>query len=194
MSEIQLSARAKAVLSWIQNQKTTSLAIRQASLAEELGCSRWSIGRALRRLKEAGFIEDLNKRDNKSRCKIYGCPVELKKEGLERCRVEMTNMNRHCEEPQATWQSKDPGLLRYARNDENESFQMPTALTVQAERQLSLYRQTFESVFRDWPDWQKHYVVVTWGLEHVTDIDDLWRQTFDGLYTMESIRSPYSQI
>src|SRR5688572_26589976 len=44
--------------------------IRQQSLAEQFSCSRRSIGRALKELKNAGLLIDLNKR-HKNRCKLY---------------------------------------------------------------------------------------------------------------------------
>ena len=149
MSDVKLSLRAQAVLAWIQNQNTAELVIRQASLAEKLGCSRWSIGRALKRLKEAGLIADLEKR-HESRCKMY--------------RLRNTHPS-PCPLPQG-----ERGRL-----------------TTQAETQLRLYRYTFESVFRDWPNWERYYPQVTWGLEHVTNIDDLWRQTFDKLYVLQGV-------
>lgn len=71
MSEnIKLSERAKAVLAWMQEQNQAEIGIRQASLAELLGCSRTSIYRALKRLKEAGLISDTQKR-HEQRYKIY---------------------------------------------------------------------------------------------------------------------------
>ena len=73
-----MSERAQKVLTWIKNQNSEAFFIRQQSLAELFGCSRRSIGRALKELKEAGLLVDLNKR-HENRCKVY----------------------RHCEEPQA---------------------------------------------------------------------------------------------
>ena len=136
MSEINLSSRAQAVLSWIKACNTSKVVLRQASLAAVLGCSRWTIGRALKCLKEAGLIVELSKR-HESRCKIYSLVSVL---------------------------PKNQGL------------------TPQAELQLKLYRGTFESVFSEWPDWEKYYSPTTWKLKNVTNVHDLWRQTFDSLY------------
>ena len=143
MSEVKLSTRAEAVLSWIKKQNTPELAIRQASLAEELACSRWSIGRALRRLKEAELIVDLERR-HENRCKLYRL-VDL------------------------------PAQKKPNREQRR-------GLTGQAQMQLDWYRPTFELVFQGWPDWEQHYEKVTWELEQVTNVHELWRQTFDALY------------
>ncbi|MEI6790820.1 MAG: helix-turn-helix domain-containing protein [Myxococcaceae bacterium] len=70
-----ISLRAKFL--WMLMSKNaagaTELWIKQAALAEQLHCSRSSIGRALRVLIEAGFITDL-KRRHLSRYKTYGLP------------------------------------------------------------------------------------------------------------------------
>lgn len=51
-------------------------AVRQQTLADQLGCSRRSIGRALKELKEAGLLVDLNKR-HQNRCKLYEIKIPL---------------------------------------------------------------------------------------------------------------------
>ncbi len=44
--------------------------LHQATLAQQLGCSRWTIGRAIKRLKEVGLLVETG-RDKQSRCKTY---------------------------------------------------------------------------------------------------------------------------
>ena len=68
MVEARLSKRAQKILLWIG--EALELPIRQQTLAEEFGCSRRTIGRALNELKEAGLLVDLNRR-HENRCKIY---------------------------------------------------------------------------------------------------------------------------
>lgn len=65
-----MSERAQKILNWIQTQNLSELPIRQQTLADLLGCSRRSIGRALNELKQANLLVDLNKR-HESRCKTY---------------------------------------------------------------------------------------------------------------------------
>lgn len=65
-----MSERAQKIFTWLQNQNALEFPIRQQSLAEQFHCSRRSIGRALKELKEAGLLVDLNKR-HENRCKIY---------------------------------------------------------------------------------------------------------------------------
>ncbi|MBL4817869.1 MAG: winged helix-turn-helix domain-containing protein [Deltaproteobacteria bacterium] len=78
MSKIKLSKRAKLVLGWIKRQAVipdlirdpAELPIRQQTLADLLGCSRRSIYRALKQLKEQGYLKETGKRQK--RCKVYG--------------------------------------------------------------------------------------------------------------------------
>lgn len=133
MSEAKLSERAQKIITWIGDAKESP--IRQQTLAELFGCSRRTIGRALKELKEAGLLVDLNKR-HENRCKIYAV------------------------------------------------IQAIVITPPQGERQLQLYRPTFEVNFHNWPDWEKYYPQVTWELRNETDVHLLWRQTFDKLYVI----------
>src|SRR3989338_3414437 len=65
-----MSERAQKILTWLQQQNTPEFPIRQQTLAELFSCSRRSIGRALKELKEARLLVDLNKRAE-NRCKLY---------------------------------------------------------------------------------------------------------------------------
>jgi DNA-binding MarR family transcriptional regulator len=71
MVEVNLSSRTQQIFSWIEQHNRAELSLRQASLAERFGCSRRTIGRVLSELKQLGWIQDLQKRDDK-RCKVYG--------------------------------------------------------------------------------------------------------------------------
>ncbi len=66
MVEVNLSPRAQKIYAGLNGVTL----IRQQTLADALGCSRRSIGRALKELKEAGLLVDLNKR-HENRCKLY---------------------------------------------------------------------------------------------------------------------------
>ncbi|MEI6806603.1 MAG: helix-turn-helix domain-containing protein [Myxococcaceae bacterium] len=65
-----MTERAQKILIWLRSQETSEISIRQATLAEHFNCSRRTIGRCLKELKEAGLLTDLNKR-HENRCKIY---------------------------------------------------------------------------------------------------------------------------
>lgn len=63
MSEAKLSQRAQKILNnFCLPTSPSPQFIRQQTLAEQFGCSRRTIGRALKELKEAGLLVDLNKR------------------------------------------------------------------------------------------------------------------------------------
>ena len=71
MAEAKLSVRAQKILNSFSLPISPSPQfIRQQTLADELGCSRRTIGRALKELKEAGLLVDLNQR-HENRCKLY---------------------------------------------------------------------------------------------------------------------------
>ena len=77
MVEAQLSARAQQIFNWI-NTESEEIPLRQQALAELLGCSRRSVGRALNELKKAGLLLDLGKRHS-NRCKLYKVQAPIKK-------------------------------------------------------------------------------------------------------------------
>ncbi|MBL4818778.1 MAG: winged helix-turn-helix domain-containing protein [Deltaproteobacteria bacterium] len=56
-----------------------TLPIRQQTLADLLGCSRRSIYRALKQLKEQGYLAETGKRQN--RCKVYAVTGDEVSEG-----------------------------------------------------------------------------------------------------------------
>ncbi|MEI6806026.1 MAG: helix-turn-helix domain-containing protein [Myxococcaceae bacterium] len=65
-----MSIRAQKILDYLKNLTLNPIWIRQQTLAEEFKCSRRTIGRCLKELKEAGLLTDLNKRHD-NRCKMY---------------------------------------------------------------------------------------------------------------------------
>ncbi|MEI6805060.1 MAG: HTH domain-containing protein [Myxococcaceae bacterium] len=71
-----MTERARKILDYLRSQKKSELEIRQQTLAEEFKCSRRTIGRCLKELKEANLLTDLNKR-HKNRCKIYEIKIPL---------------------------------------------------------------------------------------------------------------------
>lgn len=74
-----MSERAQKILDYLKNLSPSpspetgegnQIWIRQATLAEHFNCSRRTIGRCLKELKEANLLTDLNKR-HENRCKTY---------------------------------------------------------------------------------------------------------------------------
>ncbi|MEI6791167.1 MAG: HTH domain-containing protein [Myxococcaceae bacterium] len=78
--ENKISERAQKVLQLMKDLAGEGLEIwiRQATLAEHFGCSRTTIWRAIKQLREAGLIIDLNKR-HEHRYKIYQISVSKPK-------------------------------------------------------------------------------------------------------------------
>ncbi len=136
-----MSERTQKILTWLQSQNSTELPIRQATLAEEFQCSRRTIGRALKELKEAGLLIDLNQR-HQNRCKIYRVEVQEKK-----------------------------------------------GLTPEAQRQWDFFGHIFKAVFKqvDEEKLKAYYAKATWNLEGITDIHQLYRKTFDGMYALPEL-------
>ena len=93
MSEKKISERAQRVLDLLRKLANGEIWIRQATLAEHFGCSRTTIWRCLKQLKEAGLIIDLNKRHEK-RYKIYQIvPVfKTEQEEIEELLVQWGNI------------------------------------------------------------------------------------------------------
>ncbi len=141
------------------------LCLHQATLAQQLGCSRWTIGRAIKRLKEEGLLVEIG-RDKKTRCKTYAlqAPSPLGGEGFG-VRFSIAMRTPH------------PSPLPQG---ERESNPTPQGLV-----QLQNYRHLFECTFKTWPNWETHYSAVTWNLKDVTDTHKLWRQTCDSLYEIQ---------
>ncbi len=181
MSEIKLSKRSQEVLTRFAMRSTLStewrgplpnggqdtLCIPQKELAKQLGCSRWTIGRAIKKLKEAGLLQETG-RDKQSRCKTYAlqAPSPQGGEGLG-----------------VRFPKLDPGSVAgVTRPGVRFSEATKSPLCQRGEIQLQNYRRTFELNFIHWPDWEKHYAAVTWELKDVECIHKLFRQTFDRLY------------
>ena len=160
MSKVELSKRAAAVLEWIKRQgDAATLPIRQQTLADLLGCSRRSIYRALKQLKEQGYLLETKKRQN--RCKVYA-------------------VQRHCERSEAIQKNvtPSPGLpRRFApRNDE---------LCPQAKFHLDNCRNIFRYNFPEDFDWEKHFPEATHKIRHVEHQTKFWRLMFDNLYLIQ---------
>ena len=74
-----MSERAQKILTWLTSNplpEGVGIPVRQQSLADQFGCSRRTIGRALKELKEANLLVDLNKR-HENRCKLYLLTLKL---------------------------------------------------------------------------------------------------------------------
>ena len=104
MPVVKLSKRAEKVLEWVRrhpgldpgsskwrnntgsrlggrDDAKPELSIRQKTLADLLGCSRRSIYRALKQLKEQGYLVETGKRER--RCKVYTVTGGEVSEGLD---------------------------------------------------------------------------------------------------------------
>ncbi|MBL4817718.1 MAG: HTH domain-containing protein, partial [Deltaproteobacteria bacterium] len=159
MSEVKLSKRAEKIWEWVRchpaldagssksrnntgsrlggRDDSLALAIRQQTLADLLGCSRRSIYRALKQLKEQGYLVETKKREN--RCKIYQChPVPRIESGASFDTGSRTG-SRVC-----------------ARNDVR-SFE----LCPQAKFHLDNCRNIFRYNFPESFDWEKHFPEAT---------------------------------
>ena len=201
MSKAELSKRAEAVLSivipaeaGIQNQSADVLdaslrwhdkmgrdpglrqgdnevTIRQQTLADLLGCSRRSIYRALKELKEAGKLVDLKKRA-KNRCKVYRVcqkvhtviPAQAPELSCQR-RLASSSMPRPTLDASLRWHDK-------------------SKVTPQAREQWQRYSTNIKIVFGNEKDLEKHYAYVTSYFEHVTDSMELWHKTYAGLFVV----------
>ncbi len=172
MVEVKLSKRAEQVLSLIprpllhraeKGSTGGEFMLYQSTLSQQLGCSRWTIGRAIKRLKEAGLLVEIG-RDQQTRCKTYAlqAPSPLGGEGLGLRFSEL--------DPRSVAGVTRPGV------------RFPMEATPQGQVQLENYRHLFECNLGSWPDWEKHYASVTWELKDVHCIHKLFRQTFDRLY------------
>ncbi len=165
MAEAKLSERALKILAWLQNNphpnpppEGEGMPIRQQTLAEEFGCSRRTIGRAIKKLKGAGLLKETG-RDKQSRCKTYAlqAPSPLGGEGLG-----------------VRFSELDPGPLPQGEREP----------TPQGLAQLQSFPHLFECNLNDWPDWKNYYAAVTWEFKDTTCPHKLWRQTFDRLYVI----------
>ena len=164
MSGIELSKRAQAVLSWIKIQEQQELPIRQQSLAEMLSCSRRSIYRALKQLKEQGYLVETGKRQN--RCKVYQLEVVMPaKAGIQ-------NMSEPTLDSSLRWNDKD---------DVIPSVELPLF----AQFFLKHCYETIDYNMYNFPNWEKFLPEATYKLRHIEKQDKFWRLMFDNLYLIQ---------
>ncbi|MBL4817661.1 MAG: HTH domain-containing protein [Deltaproteobacteria bacterium] len=124
MSDVKLSPRAQKVLEWGEQQPMLpSLPIRQQTLADLLGCSRRSIYRALKQLKEQGYLVETKKRQN--RCKVY----KILRHGEEQSLTPLTKWHWELYEKTYRIVFKEPDLFEkysqvawYLRHIDNEDI------------------------------------------------------------------------
>ncbi len=177
MVEVKLSKRAQEVLTRFAAQSTLSterrgplphggqdsICIPQKELARDLGCSRWTIGRAIKKLKEAGLLLETG-RDKQSRCKTYALQAPSPPASAKASAGTQGGEGLGVRFPM------DPGSVA------------GVTATPQGLVQLQNYRHLFECNLGNWPNWEKRYPAVTWELKDVECIHKLFRQTFDRLY------------
>ena len=192
MLKKELSKRAEAVLKWIRESCHTgldpvssagprlkgrgdgvTLSIRQQTLADLLGCSRRSIYRALKQLKEQGYLKETGKREK--RCKVYV-------------------VQRHCEEQSdvAIQKNVTPSTgSRVAARDDNMGLDPglrqgdKITLCHLAKFYLDNCQTVFKYNFLNWPDWEKFFPEATHRIRHVEHQTKFWRLMFDNLYLIQ---------
>ncbi|MBL4819298.1 MAG: helix-turn-helix domain-containing protein [Deltaproteobacteria bacterium] len=184
MSKIELSPRAKAVYEWIRESCHTgldpvsstgsrlggrddsvTLSIRQQTLADLLGCSRRSIYRALKQLKEQGCLVETGKREN--RCKVYAV---------------------RCHPALDAGSSKIDWIPAQGRDDSvggRDDDVPPVELCPQAKFHLDNCRNIFRYNFPEDFDWEKHFPEATHKIRHVDHQTKFWRLMFDNLYLIQ---------
>ncbi|MBL4817861.1 MAG: winged helix-turn-helix domain-containing protein [Deltaproteobacteria bacterium] len=195
MSDVKLSKRAEKVLEWIEHQAVipdlirdpvnftgprlggrgdrVTLAIRQQTLADLLGCSRRSIYRALKQLKEQGCLKETGKREK--RCKIY-------------------EILRHCEKRSDVAIQKNISLSTGSRlggRDDNMELDPglrqgdKNPLCTQAKFYLDNCRNVFRYNFPEDFDWEKFFHEATHKIRHIEHQTKFWRLMFDNLYLIQ---------
>ena len=190
MSKLELSMRAQKVLEWTRESCHTglacpigydpvsstgsrlggrddsvTLAIRQQTLADLLGCSRRSIYRALKQLKEQGYLVETGKRQN--RCKVY-----------QICSATLPEAPKVSQES-AAWTKEE----RSSDAGPGEGRQTP--LCEQAKFYLDNCQTVFKYNFLNWPDWEKFFPEATHRIRHVEHQTKFWRLMFDNLYLIQ---------
>ena len=165
-----LSERSQKILNWIREQNKTELSLRQASLAELFNCSRRTIGRALKQLKELGLIVDLNKRHEENKCKVY--------EILPSPSPDFAKQNL----PLPLGEGELSKSLPTSLCEREEKY----PLTPLARQQLVVFGKDFQERYREWPAWQNHYAEVTYKLRHVTCSYELQTKTINDLHRIRA--------
>ena len=193
MSDVKLSKRSEMVLGWIRRHPgldpgsskwrnntgsrlggrddSVTLPIRQQTLADLLGCSRRSIYRALKQLKEHGYLVETKKREK--RCKVY--------ELLHHCEEHSDVAIQKNIEPLAGSRVKardnkmelDPGLRQGDEIPRLAKFYLDNCQTV------------FKYNFLNWPDWEKFFPEATHKIRHIEHQTKFWRLMFDNLYLIQ---------
>ncbi len=195
MVEVKLSKRAEQVLSLIprpllhQVEKGAGgegFVLRQATLAQQLGCSRWTIGRAIKKLKEAGLLLETG-RDKQSRCKTYAlqAPSPL----VERGRGEVSDTGPRLGgrgdkvRGEVFVHDKIPPAPLLQRGEIRAGF------SVWGEILWERYRKTYAIIFTQ-PDLKERFAQVSWRYESIDNESELYSLMFAGL--AESYGMPWA--
>ncbi|MBL4817775.1 MAG: winged helix-turn-helix domain-containing protein, partial [Deltaproteobacteria bacterium] len=181
------------------------LVIRQQTLADLLGCSRRSIYRALKQLKEHRFLKETGKREK--RCKVYRfenffpqsgnvniapgvSPRDCVVPALKDPKGRLSNM--HSTVPSAlngVGQTSPRANARgYILNPlrGKESLQVEEKpLSRLAKFHLDNCRQIFKYNFPESFDWEKFFPEATHKIRHVEHQTKFWRLMFDNLYLIQ---------
>ena len=165
-----MSERTQKILDYLKNLTLNpspasgeglEISIRQQTLAEHFNCSRRTIGRALKELKEAGLLIDLNKRAE-NRCKIYRIET-----------IVISGLTRNLE---ISAQGRDDKLtpaaqhqLKFYGRTFSEMFRMFDGRSG---------RPTFESCFTQ----------IAGELRDVTDESELYHKIFAGFWALPNLK------
>ncbi|MBL4818554.1 MAG: helix-turn-helix domain-containing protein [Deltaproteobacteria bacterium] len=147
--------------------------IRQQTLADKFGCSRRSIYRALKQLKEQGYLVETKKREK--RCKVYQLKAVIPaKAGIQKISEPMLDAS-------LRWHDKmelDPGLRQ---GDNVPLIEMPRL----AKFYLDNCREVFKYNFPESFDWEKFFPEATHQIRHIEHQTKFWRLMFDNLYLIQ---------
>ncbi|MBL4817885.1 MAG: helix-turn-helix domain-containing protein [Deltaproteobacteria bacterium] len=144
----------------------------RSTRSDKFGCSRRSIYRALKELKEQGYLVETKKREN--RCKVY----ELKA---------VIPAPRIVIPAQAGIQNRPPDRLDPSLrwDDKMERQGDKIALCTQAKFWLDNCRNVLRYNFPESFDWEKFFPEATHKIRHVEHQTKFWRLMFDNLYLIQ---------
>ncbi|MBL4818068.1 MAG: helix-turn-helix domain-containing protein [Deltaproteobacteria bacterium] len=220
MSKVELSKRAKLVLGWVKQQlmlpspdfdesKSPSpargrgvkgmLCLRQQTLADKFGCSRRSIYRALKQLKEQGYLVETGKREN--RCKVYQIVMSSNCRSSRAHTMEASSPG-PCELKLAAAQATSLVALRASQSPKAPQVSQESAAWTEEGRRhdagpgevklcylakfyLDNCRQVFKYNFPESFDWERHFPEATHRIRHVEHQTKFWRLMFDNLYLIQ---------
>ncbi|MBL4819084.1 MAG: hypothetical protein JKY15_07665 [Deltaproteobacteria bacterium] len=136
----------------------------RSTRSDLLGCSRRSIYRALKQLKEQGYLAETKKRQN--RCKVYLVQRLYEEQNEVAIQKDLSTL---------------PGSRFKAHDDVVPSVELPHF----AQFFLKHCYATIASNMDNFPEWEKFLPEATHKLRHIEKQDKFWRLMFDNLYLIQ---------